>query len=168
MRYFLLYTSLCVIIGSITLLLYDNWAAAQRFVESPSAFLSGTKPEPVVGWCGTCNAGRAMDMYKSVIIDGPNGAIDGKAIFLGKCASCHNPSMKAKSTGPALGGVHTRWAGREKMLKKFIRNSAKVIRSGDAYANALYNEYDKANMTAFPTMTDAEIDAVLAYISWRQ
>jgi mono/diheme cytochrome c family protein len=164
MRYFLLYTSLCVIIGSITLLLYDNWAATQRFIESPSAFLGGTKPEPVMGWCGTCNAGRAMDTYKNVIIDGPNGAIDGKAIFLGKCASCHNPSIEKSP----LAGVNMRWTGRERLLKKFIRNSAKVIRSGDAYANALYNEYDKANMTAFPTMTDAEIDAVLAYISVRQ
>jgi mono/diheme cytochrome c family protein len=91
-------------------------------------------------------------------------AVDGKAIFLGKCASCHNPSMKAKSTGPALAGVQQRWAGREAILKQWIRNSALVIKSGDAYANALYNEYNKSNMTAFPNLTDGEIDAVLGYI----
>jgi mono/diheme cytochrome c family protein len=92
------------------------------------------------------------------------GAVDGKAIFLGKCASCHNPNMKVKSTGPALGGVQQRWAGRETQIKAWIRNSALFLKTGDAYANALYNEYNKSNMTAFPNLTDGEIDAVLGYI----
>jgi mono/diheme cytochrome c family protein len=92
------------------------------------------------------------------------GAVDGKAIFLGKCASCHNPNMKVKSTGPALGGVTARWAGRETQIKQWIRNSALFLKTGDQYATALYNEYNKSNMTAFPNLTDGEIDAVLGYI----
>ena len=39
-----------------------------------------------------------------------------------------------------------------------------MIASGDAYANKIYNEYNKAAMTAFPTLSNAEIDNILAYI----
>lgn len=90
-------------------------------------------------------------------------AIDGKTIFMGKCASCHNANMRQKSTGPALGGVQSRWPDQKK-LYSWIRNNAVVLASGDAYANALYNEYGKSNMTIFANITDPEIAAVLSYI----
>ena len=38
-----------------------------------------------------------------------------------------------------------------------------MIESGDAYANKMYNEYNKAAMTAFPTLSNADIDDILAY-----
>ncbi len=94
----------------------------------------------------------------------PGGAApDGKAIFMAKCASCHNANMRDKSTGPALGGVQGRWADQKK-LYAWIRNNAAVLASGDAYANSLYNEYGKSNMTIFANITDPEIAAVLSYI----
>ncbi len=90
-------------------------------------------------------------------------AIDGKALFLGKCASCHNPNMKQKSTGPALGGVTGRWPNKVN-LHSWIRNSTAFLATGDTYANALYKEFNGSNMSQFPALTDPEIDAILSYI----
>lgn len=89
---------------------------------------------------------------------------EGKSLFTANCAACHNKDMKSKMTGPALGGVTERWAGRDKVLYAWIRNSQAVIASGDAYANKLYNEYNKSIMTAFPNLTDDQIKAMLVYI----
>ena len=87
----------------------------------------------------------------------------GKTLFTNNCATCHNKNMKDKLTGPALGGVETRWASKDKLVA-WIRNSQAVIASGDAYAVNLYNEYGKALMTPFPNLKDEEIDNLLAYI----
>jgi mono/diheme cytochrome c family protein len=46
----------------------------------------------------------------------------------------------------------------------WVRNPAKVIASGDEYANKLYNEYGKSQMTAFNTYTDDQIMSILAYV----
>jgi mono/diheme cytochrome c family protein len=88
---------------------------------------------------------------------------DGKALFMANCASCHNKNMKDKMTGPALYGVETRWSKKEN-LYAWIRNSSAFLKTGDAYANGLYNEYNKSVMTAFPSLKDEEIESVLAYI----
>ena len=91
-------------------------------------------------------------------------AVDGKALFMANCASCHSANMKTRMTGPALAGVQARWAGREALLIKWVRNNKEVLASGDSYTNNLYNEYGKGNMTAFPNLTDPQINAILAYV----
>ena len=91
-------------------------------------------------------------------------AQDGKALFKANCASCHAQNMVVNATGPALGGVQERWEGREDILKEWIRNSQKVIASGDAYAVNLFNEWNKSAMTAFPNLKDEEIAEILLYI----
>ena len=48
-------------------------------------------------------------------------------------------------------------------LNAWIRNSAAVIKSGDAYANKIYAEYNGAAMTAFPQFSDEDISNILAY-----
>ncbi len=88
----------------------------------------------------------------------------GKALFKANCASCHNKNMKDDLTGPALGLVRERWEGREDVLYAWIRNSQGVIATGDKYAVDLYNKWNKSNMTAFPTLTDGDIDNLLAYV----
>ena len=45
----------------------------------------------------------------------------------------------------------------------WIRNSSGLIKSGDAYANKIYNEYGGAAMTAFPQLSDDDISNILAY-----
>ncbi|MBL7718527.1 MAG: c-type cytochrome [Flavipsychrobacter sp.] len=87
---------------------------------------------------------------------------DGKALFTSNCASCHHPVKK--STGPALQGVDGRVPSKE-WLHKWVRNSAGMIASGDEYAQKIYNEYNKTAMTAFPNLTDEEIDAIVGYVN---
>jgi len=89
-------------------------------------------------------------------------APDGKALFQANCASCHNPLKDA--TGPALKGVDGRVPSKE-WLYKWIHNPAGTIASGDAYANKIYNEWGKTQMTAFPQLSEEEIDGIIAYVN---
>lgn len=88
-------------------------------------------------------------------------AQDGKALFQANCASCHNPLKDA--TGPALQGKSKEVPSKE-WLYNWVHNSAKVIASGDKYANDLYNKWNKTAMTAFPNLTTQEIDAIITYV----
>ena len=101
--------------------------------------------------------------FLSVQLSAADAAI-GKTLFTNQCATCHNRNMKDNMTGPALGGVETRWETKAK-LYAWIRNSQGVIASGDAYAVNLYNKFGKSQMTAFPNLKDADIDNILAYIA---
>lgn len=89
-------------------------------------------------------------------------AQDGKALFQANCASCH--SVTKKLTGPALEGVEDRWPSREK-IHAWVLNSAAYLKTGDKYANDLFNSYGKTSMTAFQgTLDTKQIDAILDYI----
>ena len=89
-------------------------------------------------------------------------AQDGKALFSQNCASCH--AVNKKLTGPALAGVEARWS-EKKNLYAWIKNSAAYLKTGDPYATKLYEEYNKTAMNLFPSLTDKDIDAILAYIN---
>ncbi len=89
-------------------------------------------------------------------------AQDGKQLFNQKCASCH--AVDKNLVGPALKGVEERWADRGQ-LYAWIRNSAAVIKSGYPRAVEVYEQYNKLQMTAFPELTDKDIDAILGYIN---
>jgi len=92
---------------------------------------------------------------------GAGDPVKGKELFNANCASCHK--LDSKSTGPALRGVadkHDRaW------LYKWIHNSSEMIKSGDATAVKLFNENNKTTMTAFPQLSEADIDNIMAYTS---
>jgi mono/diheme cytochrome c family protein len=88
---------------------------------------------------------------------------DGKALFSQNCASCH--AVHKQLTGPALAGVEDRWGGDKTKLHAWIHNSSAFLKTGDAYANDLYNRFNKTAMNAFPSLSDKDIDAILAYIS---
>jgi len=89
----------------------------------------------------------------------------GKQLFNQNCAACH--ALNRKMTGPALANVETRLSETEGLGKEWlyawIKNSPGMISSGDAYANKIYNEYNQAAMTAFPTLSNEDIDNILAY-----
>lgn len=92
---------------------------------------------------------------------GAGDAAKGKELFNTLCAACHK--LDAKSTGPALRGVADRYD--RAWLYKWVRNSSEMIKAGDAAAVKLFNENNKAVMTAFPQLSDADIDNILAYTS---
>ncbi len=89
----------------------------------------------------------------------------GKALFNTNCASCHN--LDRVMTGPALRNVQARLEEDQGLdrewLNKWIRNSADLISSGDAYANKIYNEYSQTPMNAFAALSDQDITDILAF-----
>mgnify|MGYP006354190483 FL=1 len=85
--------------------------------------------------------------------------VTGKALFNSNCAACHK--LDAKSTGPALRGVGDKYDAA--WLHKWIKNSADLIKSGDAAAVKVFEENNKIPMTAFPQLSDADIDNIIAY-----
>ena len=85
--------------------------------------------------------------------------VKGKEIFNANCAACHK--LDAKATGPALRGVGNKYD--KPWLYKWIHNSADLIKSGDAKAVKIYEEYNKVAMSAFPQLSEADIDNVIAY-----
>jgi mono/diheme cytochrome c family protein len=92
-------------------------------------------------------------------------AVLGKALFNTNCASCHK--LNKKMTGPALANVETRLSEEEGLdrewIYKWIKNSKGMVDSGDSYAVKIYNEYNGTAMTAFPQLSDTDIDNILAY-----
>ncbi|MDN5211132.1 c-type cytochrome [Fulvivirgaceae bacterium BMA12] len=84
----------------------------------------------------------------------------GKATFQELCTVCH--AVDKRVVGPALMNVYERrdlpW------IISFVKNSQKVISSGDPYAVALYNEYNKTQMSNFDYLSDEEIINIVAYI----
>ncbi len=83
----------------------------------------------------------------------------GKEIFNAQCAACHK--LDAKMTGPMLRGVSAKYD--KEWLYKWIKNSQALIKSGDAQANAVWNEYKPSVMTSFPQLSNGDIDNVIAY-----
>jgi len=91
----------------------------------------------------------------------PGAVAAGKALFEGNCKACHR--VHTKLVGPALAGVYDRVPSVD-WIKNFVKNSSKVIASGDEYANKVYNENGKTQMTAFSSFKDEQILSILAYI----
>jgi mono/diheme cytochrome c family protein len=85
-------------------------------------------------------------------------AQDGAKLFKGNCASCHKPTDQ-KLVGPGLKGIRARWTDEAKLIS-WVKNSTEFLKTGDAYANKLYEEYGKSVMPA-QALSDAEIIAVI-------
>ncbi len=87
--------------------------------------------------------------------------VAGEKLFKNNCAQCHAANENVV-VGPGLKGIEERrdynW------LKSWINNPAAVIASGDKYAVDLYEQYNKTQMTAFPSFGDTEIKDLLAYV----
>ena len=84
---------------------------------------------------------------------------EGKKLFKSLCASCHK--LDKKLVGPALGGVEEKRSN--EWLKAWIKDNAALRASGDKEAIAIFEEYKQSNMTAFPQLTDKNIDDILYY-----
>lgn len=103
----------------------------------------------------------AISLTFSTTIFAQADAVAGKALFNANCAACHK--LDKKATGPALRGVAQKYD--QEWLYKWISNSQDLIKSGDAKAIALFAENNNSVMTAFPALSTADIDNILAYTS---
>ncbi|CAM3871503.1 c-type cytochrome [Flavobacterium branchiophilum] len=90
---------------------------------------------------------------------GTGDAAKGKELFNTNCAACHK--LDKDMTGPALRGISSKVS--TDWLYKWIRNSSQMIKSGDAEAVRVSKAYNGAVMTAFPQLSDADIDNIIAY-----
>ena len=85
-------------------------------------------------------------------------AAAGKALFNAQCAACH--ALDKDMTGPALRGVGSKYE--KDWLYKWIRNNAEFIKSGDALA-VQASKWSETAMTAFPQLSDADLDNIIAH-----
>jgi mono/diheme cytochrome c family protein len=83
----------------------------------------------------------------------------GGKLYNANCTQCH--AINEVVIGPALKNVQERHS--KEWLISWIRNSQKLIASGDEYANEIYEQYNKTAMPAYP-FSDDEISSILAYI----
>ncbi|MEK6451609.1 MULTISPECIES: cytochrome c3 family protein [unclassified Myroides] len=90
-------------------------------------------------------------------------AAKGKELFNSNCAACHK--LDGNATGPALRGVVERHDGDVEWLHKWIKSSSSLIKSGDATAVKLFNDWNKIVMNDFPGLSDGDVDDILAYTS---
>ncbi len=99
-----------------------------------------------------------------VIFSGNISAQDGAKLFKQNCAVCHSSHTSQKITGPGLAGVFDR-APKGDWINKWILNSEKTIKSGDAYANKIFAENNKSAMTVFEgQLTPKDIESIIGFI----
>lgn len=86
---------------------------------------------------------------------------EGEKLFNGVCVACHTIN-KGKLIGPDLQNVHKRrptdW------IIGFVKSSQSVIKSGDPYAAALFEEFNKMVMPD-NNLTDDQIMKIINYIA---
>ena len=85
----------------------------------------------------------------------------GDDLFKNNCAQCH--AVNDKVVGPALVGITKRRS--ISWLIPWVKNSSKVIATGDEYAVKLFDDYGKQQMPAFPQLSDKEIKNIVAWVS---
>ncbi|MCB0498604.1 MAG: c-type cytochrome [Cyclobacteriaceae bacterium] len=103
----------------------------------------------------------SLTSFAQEIPSDPGIISEGETLFNANCKACHRVDQKL--IGPALEGVYDR-APSIDWIKAFVRNSSKVIASGDEYANKVFEENGKVMMTAFTSFSDDQIMAILAYV----
>lgn len=90
-------------------------------------------------------------------------AQNGAQLFQSLCASCHAPHKNL--TGPALAGMESRgpWGDRAELVK-WIHNPAKYMQT-DPYTQELKAQYGGVVMTAFPSLSEEDINAIVEYVN---
>ncbi|NDH69478.1 MAG: hypothetical protein EBY22_16605, partial [Gammaproteobacteria bacterium] len=176
------YVSSCIIChqnGEMTAPIIGNGPNWSRRLKSSGLtglyrhVIKGYNSMPIKGACVTCSDNdlvAAVDyvlnksLSRSEWLDVSSGKskkfpTSGKALYSEHCAACHN--LDRKMTGPALRGV----SGRHKKdwFYGWVKNSSALIKSGDADAVKLWEENKPAVMTAFPQLSNGDIDNIIAY-----
>ncbi len=91
----------------------------------------------------------------------PSTAQDGEVIFKQNCAACHSIG-KGKLVGPDLAGITAQRP--EDWLIKWTKSSQTLIKSGDADAKAIFDEYNGLVMPD-QNLPDADIKSIFAFIA---
>ena len=90
---------------------------------------------------------------------------NGEKLFKANCTACH--ALDKQLVGPALGGVVDRLKKEQNLdagwLHKWIKDNKALRASGDKYANEVFDKFNKTEMTAFPSLSDQDINDILAY-----
>ena len=98
----------------------------------------------------------------SVSIDAlAQGAAAGETDFKQICAACHTIG-KGKLVGPDLINLPKRRP--EDWILKFVKSSQTVVKSGDKYADSLFQAFNQTVMPDQPALTDEKIKNIIAYI----
>jgi mono/diheme cytochrome c family protein len=116
------------------------------------------------------NKETAINNSNSIITDNevvnnnsalPELALPGYKLFKENCAACH--TINKRLVGPARLDVEQRgpWSDR-KQVYQWVRNPSLYMKF-DPYTSGLFKEY-QILMTAFPDLSNKEIDAMLDYI----
>jgi cytochrome c551/c552 len=140
----------CVVV--LPTLLY-NGKLIFKFIPVPESF------KPLYRTCF-----RSVFAFLIVLLSGnftASAAPDGKALFMSNCASCHNPLKDA--TGPALQNIDKSFPNKE-WGYKWVHNSSALVAAGDPTAVAIFNKFNKTQMTSFPQFSTEDIDAILKYV----
>jgi mono/diheme cytochrome c family protein len=119
---------------------------------------------PTAFWCGVTSGPE--DREEAYVPDSSKSdyllIVQGKELFEGNCTACH--AIHKVKVGPALKDISKRRD--QKWITSFVRNPMKkIVVEKDPYAVALYNQYNHTEMTAFPSFTEKDVKAILAYIN---
>lgn len=87
--------------------------------------------------------------------------VSGEETYKQTCAACHSIGM-GRLVGPDLANVTQRRP--QDWITKFIKSSQSVIKSGDKYADSLFQAFNKLVMPDQPTLSDDQIKNVISYI----
>jgi mono/diheme cytochrome c family protein len=98
----------------------------------------------------------------TAIVDNSVAVQAGKKLFNANCAACHK--LNKRAVGPALKGVSAKYD--REWLYTWIKNSTAMVKSGDAQAVAIYEEYNGSVMTSFPQLSNEDIDNIIAYTDY--
>lgn len=85
----------------------------------------------------------------------------GNEIFKETCSACHTVG-KGKLIGPDLANVHNHLT--LDYFTKFVKSSQSVIKSGDKYADSIFNAYGKMAMPDHPQLSEEQIKSIYDYL----
>ena len=108
------------------------------------------------------NDASATETSEAAPAEGTGGDVAaGEKLFKANCAACHK--LDRKATGPALRGVADKHD--QAWLHEWIKDSQAMIKAGDPEAVKLFEDNNQSVMTAFPQLSNTDIDNILAYTS---
>lgn len=85
----------------------------------------------------------------------------GEGTFRQTCGACHTVG-RGRLVGPDLVNIHQRRS--EDWILKFVKSSQSVIKSGDKYADSLFQSFNQMIMPDQPTLNDDQIKNIISYI----